>query len=561
MAAQAAATSAAKKAEPLTIQQQWEATLPKAPAGFDISKVPGSIRALINWVTAVATALGAPRPEENDQLGTDSSGYILEPYFGLLQGARLMNALGTNNDCLVHSFLSCVCHYFRRYTPTIRSTMASFFRRFIMIQLPNVSHVNIARLTSNGFLETDELDLLCQHFIVKFIIVKRGRYPVDRQFELVPNTLNTVFWTNARKNEPKMGNPFYVIHGSGAHFTPVSRRDSDNDIYTFNNTFAELFALQTKIHDEREADRAVDEVRRSETNRVMREFVNSHYNNLDDLKAIMASAAPKDEKMTILSEVIAEFVDPLHTYIATLPPQYRRDYAEQMAFDYITTTLMGDKGSATSKASAPSTPTTLQSTYKPDMDLEAALEESIITAAAEAKANAADNAQTKKALAASVATPIGNNTPATVDATQRAKELSLISYQVELMKSVKAGIEKAKGTSNTNTRAPGESNSEPVSNEARAIHAHISNEISAKIAKIFAKGLGEAASRTSGNQKILRTVNATATVGTTSTQYNAIVYNPVTVQQSKGGKRITKKAKRSKNRKTKKSKKLKKQSV
>ena len=533
MAAKAAATNMAKKVVPPTIQQQWEAALPKAPQGVDISKVPGSIHALISWVTAVATALGAPRPEENDQLGTDSSGYVLEPYFGLLQGARLMNALGTNNDCLIHSFLSCVCPSFRRYKDNIRKTIASFFRRFIMIQLSDVSDANITRLTSNGFLETDELDLLCQYFTVKFVIVKRGRYPVDRQFELVPNTLNNVFWTNNRKNEPKTGNPFYVIHGSGAHFTPVSRRESEtgDDIYTFNNTFAELYALQTKIQNERDADRTVDEVRRSETNRIMREFVNSHYNNLVDLKAIMDSVTTKDEKMAILSEVIAEFVDPLHAYIATLSSEYRRDYAEQMAFEYIVTTLTGDKGS-----NAIYTPTTLQSTYKPDMDFEAAIEESIITAAS------AENT-----------TPNGNN-----DEMKRAKELSSNSYKLELMKSVQAGIEKAKGTSNNqevNTRVPGESNSKPVSNEASAIHAHISNEITRKIANISARGLGEAASRISGNQKILRTLNGiTATVGTNSNQYKATVYEPVT----KGGKRITKKAMRSKNRKTKKAKKLKK---
>jgi hypothetical protein len=552
MAAKAtAATSATNKVAPPTIKDQWDAAV---AINNSISIVPINLAKCGLWVMAVGRALKF-KTEAIDQLGADSSRYVLEPYFGPLQGARLMNALGTNNDCLIHSFLSCIFPEFRRHDSTSRSTMASFFRRFIMTNMSAATEVNKDRLRSNDFLETDELDLLCKHFQVKFVIVKRGQYPVDRQFELVPNTLSD-FWTNDRKKDI---NPFYVIHGSGAHFTPVARRESEtgDDKYEFNNTFAELYQLQTIIHDARENDRAVDEVRRSETNRIMREFVNSHYNNLVDLKAIMDSVTTKDEKMAILSEVIAEFVDPLHTYIATLPPQYRRDYADQMAFDYITTTLMGDKGSTTSNASAPSTPTTLQSTYQPDMDLEAALKESIITSEAE-KA---------KETTSSTTTPTGN-TSETIADTERAKELSLISYRLELMKSVRAGIEKAKGTSNTqevNTRVPGESNSVAALTRHNTLTAKISNEITRKIADIFAKGFGKEIARirsTHGNQRVLRTVNASATVGTATDgknpeKYKAIVYDPVAVQ-TKGGKRITKKAKRSKNRKTKKGKKLKK---
>ena len=71
-----------------------------------------SIDEIDQWVRRIAECMavknGITTIENSDQIGPDQFSHGIETIsgsFGILQGGQLMNALGNNNDCLIHSFL------------------------------------------------------------------------------------------------------------------------------------------------------------------------------------------------------------------------------------------------------------------------------------------------------------------------------------------------------------------------------------------------------------------------------------------------------------------------
>jgi hypothetical protein len=559
-------------AEEPTIEEQWNQAQERDKR---ILRVPTTEFDLCTWVMDVAVSING-NILDTDQLDVDSftGGYVLEEYFGPLQGAILMDALGTNNDCLIHSFLSCVCATFRRYDRNIRKTIASFFRRFIMIQLDGVTEANRNRLISAGFLETDELDILCKYYKLKFITLKRGQYPFDRHFGIVPITFNKEFWTNERT---KNKDPFYVIHGSGAHFTPVAKRNNGSDNYEFNIPYDIILTLEKNITTAQHADANNDRIRKDETKRIMHEFINRNY-DLTLTKSIIDNAATRDEKMAIISEIVADSTELIELNIdnlSTLSPHYRRDYAGQMGFEYIITTLTRDivptsiskqspnVASSTSTsiskqspnvASSTSSSTSNQSDYEPDMDFKTMAEENLRMSQEKEMERIAQNAELQKVLrnSESNATPTGFSS----NNTQRAIELS----NLDVLQSIQAGIEQAKGTSTTEAKlnnGPGSSQVTAMRGK-NAFKAKLSDEIRRKIAKIFIKGIRKEVATLnpiSVKQVKLSSRSMTASINNDQpTQYNVTIYEPLS-STSQGGKRHTKKANKAKKQKTKKLKK------
>jgi hypothetical protein len=555
----AAATQAA--VVPPTIDQQWADVLRSTP---QIEALPVDHRALCNWVRSAATSIGGIA-SDNDRLGVDpyTNGYVLESYFEPLQGGTLMNALGNNNDCLVHSFLSCVCPNFRKYDAPIRSTIASFFRRFMMTRM-DFTEDGMRELKSYDFLDTNALSILCVYFRLQFIIVKKGKYPVDRHIEFIPEFDDTITY-NWRPLNNKNRGPFYVIHGSGAHFTPVAW---NNNYALVDKNFIDLRNIADKINREAGDDQVQDERRKRNTERKIHDFL-----SLYDLNVIRDRIDEEDdqkEKDDILSEHVIQLGAQLDRYINTLnETECRRDYAGSIAVDSIIRAIIGEP---VNMSSANYNLSTNHGSFEPDVDLKAALEDSLKIQKEKEERNAAtEKEQLNKALQ--------NSLQITPNHNQNAKDLQtgiMLSMADKIKKYLKDGIEQSM-QSNSSTQLPQVNQSikptqqiqstqvnQPIqpNTQHNSMNSRINtNGVTGKVSNAVLRAIsGVSMSNIQPMPgKVLSTLSGiTATVGTNSGKYMATVYEPVVSQQLQGGKRNTKKAKRVKKQKTKK---LKKRSV
>ena len=530
-----------------TIEEKWEAALHTLP---NIGTLPINRDTLCQWVTNAATSINGIA-SANDQLGIDlySNGYFLDDNFRPLQGGRLMNALGTNNDCLIHSFLSCLCPSFRKYIEEIRSTIARFFRQFIMIQINDADN---DLLVSNKFLETDELSLLCKHFHVQFLLVKRGFYPVDRHLEFFPDLSDPTSNSWRRTNATNRG-PFYVIHGSGVHFTPVAW---NGNYELTDKTFDQLNQLMLKISREREADQRADLTRRSNTETVIKRLLGQY--NLADIKQEIEAGTTKEEKYAILNQSVADLMRGLDRQIEQLDQnEYRRDYARYILFSSIIESLTGEAGNASSNAattqpsSTSNAATTQSSTFESDLDLEAAIQESIrIQKEKEEQENDAHHSNMAAATAASLVTPNNQNKNL-----KNALQLS----RLDIMYSLQQALQHTNLSIQHNT-VPGNSLQSPSRTRPETMEGvilkngeeHI-RSVERSIGNSILGAIGKNPINLTTSGKVLRTLSGiTAAIGENSGKYTATVYEPVASHRSNGGKRNTKKAMRVKKQKTKK---------
>lgn len=364
---------------------EWEAL--NCP-GKDV--LAADLNALHTWVQTIAKCVGAGT-DSNDKIGPDpyTGGYILKPYFGPLQGGQLMNADGANNDCLIHSFLTCVCPHFRTYEHPIRRKLARYFRRFIATQLPGV---NQGELHSFLPLSTSELNVLCKHYNIPFIVVKGATYPVDREMELLPGD-DEKFWDD---KEDSIALPYYIIHGSGAHFTPVAW----NKVYEKTGLkHAELKTLRGKILKAQTDDGPINEIRKQATDKVMNDFLNNDP-AIKKIKAEIALLSTQSDKEAYINTNILQITRILHDKINSLQPStdYRKDHAYSNELAYVTS-LIGGAPVVSSVA-----PVKEQVFAVEDMELKAALEASRQTYNAEQKKASNNSININKAILASVIT-------------------------------------------------------------------------------------------------------------------------------------------------------------
>jgi hypothetical protein len=337
---------------------EWEALTLICPRK---ETFPNNLTKLHTWVQTIATCLKAVT-DNNDKIGPDpyTNGYELREYFEPLQGGILMDADGANNDCLIHSFLTCVCPHFRKYERLIRRKIARYFRRFIATQIHNI---NQGVLHSFLPLSTSELDFLCKQYDVPFIVVKGSMYPVDREMELLPKD-DEKFWDD---NENSISLIYYIIHGSGSHFTPVAW----NKLYEkIGLKHTELKPLRDKILEAQTKDVPINEIRKQATDKVMNEFLNDDP-AIKKIKAEIARLSTQQEKIGYIHTNILGITRILHNKINSLDPpmDYRKDHAYSNELAYLTSLIGG----------APAAPLPLPKNKVfalEDMDLEAGLEAS-----------------------------------------------------------------------------------------------------------------------------------------------------------------------------------------
>ena len=194
------------------LEQRWESLICDRK-----DQVPNTIQEIDEWITRITSCMGVVA-DARDQIGRDPSEHIISPSFGLIAGGQLMNALGNNNDCLIHSFLSCVSRSFRKFSEEIRSTLASFFRRFVLPTIPGIDPNVRDRLKSYQFLTGGEIEFLSIHYQIPIINLQDGDHEIERSMEIFP-PLNHSFWEG--KMDSYTG-PFYLIHGDNTHFTPIA---------------------------------------------------------------------------------------------------------------------------------------------------------------------------------------------------------------------------------------------------------------------------------------------------------------------------------------------------
>jgi hypothetical protein len=184
--------------------------------------IPINIQAIGTWITTITKCMKA-MPGKGVQIEQDSSGHVVSAAFTTndssvnLGGGQLMDALGDNNDCLIHSFLTCVSVVFRKYDRGVRSKIASHFRRFVLPTIPGIDPNVRDRLRSYNFLTGGEIEFLSIHYQIPIVNLQDGDHEIERTMEIFPPREH-IFWNG--KDDTYTG-PFYFIHGDNAHFTPV----------------------------------------------------------------------------------------------------------------------------------------------------------------------------------------------------------------------------------------------------------------------------------------------------------------------------------------------------
>ena len=228
------------------MKQQWENDQKEWSelVCIDKDKDLNSISEVEAWVARIAKCMSVPPLKI--QIVPDSSGHIVSAAFTTddsslsLGGGQLMDALGDNNDCLIHSFLTCVSVQFRKYDRVVRSKLASYFRRFVLPTTPSIDPNVRDRLQSYNFLTGGEIEFLSNHYQIPIVNLQDGDHAIERSMEIFPSKENG-FWKG--KDDTYTG-PFYFIHGDNTHFTPIRFNGSFYDV-KFN--YGKLKEIADKI--------------------------------------------------------------------------------------------------------------------------------------------------------------------------------------------------------------------------------------------------------------------------------------------------------------------------
>uniref|UniRef100_A0A6C0KT84 RanBP2-type domain-containing protein n=1 Tax=viral metagenome TaxID=1070528 RepID=A0A6C0KT84_9ZZZZ len=209
-----------------------------------------SIEGLNVWVEDVINALfdagidiSAGGAEEE---GVPDTGARLPSTFGELNGAILMEASGDGNDCLIHSFLTTTCPAFQTLSEIGRISVARHFRRVVLAglsrfqNLPKFDPEPIYQVNKNGkryhaeelkynpksrkYEKTGKLayrnvsDYLDKPLPLSDEFANRLAEQFNIGILLVQSQEDLPF---AQLRNPRHSKNMVVIHGTGAHFTPV----------------------------------------------------------------------------------------------------------------------------------------------------------------------------------------------------------------------------------------------------------------------------------------------------------------------------------------------------
>ena len=142
-----------------------------------------------------------------------------------LRGAIVMEADSQNNDCLIHSFLTCISEAFRQITDEQRSMVAAFFRRYIMPVLPPIIPIHLEQKEQDAdnnllddFTGLPAEDDLLQTGLLSEVVGRRlaNRFHLNILFVVMEGPIlhPKIDITHERKNT-------IVIENQGLHFSPV----------------------------------------------------------------------------------------------------------------------------------------------------------------------------------------------------------------------------------------------------------------------------------------------------------------------------------------------------
>lgn len=266
------------------------------------NRLPQTIEEINTWIRSIIEAIGSlisnadQIPLENHQISST---------FGVLQAGRLMDASSQNNDCLVHSFLTIVSPLFRKLQRTDRNRVASYFRRFIMVQIPEI---NQSLLKSYHFLTTAELEKLARMYDVSFIVIKDSDEAAYRSMEVIPS-MEDPFW-----NRHPSG-PYHVIHGTNAHFTPVAY-DGNSDPYTLTDIQkVDIESLMERITQSSIDDSGPARQRLQEVEHAAQQFIENHRPQLQEY--LQQIKDDPSNKAYIVSNGFRTFQDLTSTFMKT----------------------------------------------------------------------------------------------------------------------------------------------------------------------------------------------------------------------------------------------------
>jgi hypothetical protein len=469
-----------------------------------------SINEIDQWVRRIAECMaiknGSTTIANSDQIGPDQFSHgdrTISDSFGFLEGGQLMNALGNNNDCLIHSFLTCVSPTFRTVVEEARMKIAGYFRRFILPTIQNLHNVKPEdvdtmreRLQSYHFLTGGEINILSSHYQVPIINIQDGDSPLERSMEIFPTQTDTTFWNS--KNGAYDG-PFYMIHGDDTHFTPVKYGGN----YEIRRRRADLMKIASDITEERDNVFGEASTEAAKLDTVKEDFIYRIQPTVDSFKkeivqtnSSITKSAKLAELLEILTPITKQYIDDiiLHKLIdVTL---------KEKAYTIVHTALLQELSKKNNTSSAtPNAPLNNISELE-EYAVQAGLtDEDALLMAIKASQNESKGKPPANTVPGNPLQPPSRTRPETADGV-------ILKNSENHLQSVERSIGQALLGSLTN----------------HAINL-----------------------TTSG--KVLRTLSGiTATVGKNSGKYTATVYEPV----KSGGKRNTKKAMRIKKQKTKK---------
>ena len=323
-----------------------------------------SIDEIDQWVRRIAECMavknGITTIENSDQIGPDQFSHGIETIsgsFGILQGGQLMNALGNNNDCLIHSFLTCVISTFRTVIEEARIKIAGYFRRFILPTIQNLHNVKPKdvtimreRLQSYHFLTGAEINVLSSHYQVPIINIQDGDNHLERTMEIFPTQTDISFWNS--KNGTYNG-PFYLIHGDNTHFTPVAYGGN----YQIRQRRADLMKIAsdiTKAHDD-VFGKAFEESAKLEI--VKQDFKNLIQPIVDNFKKEIVNSNNSKTKSIELSSILEILTPVTKQYIDDIIEQRLIDNTlKDKAYTTIYTVLLQELSKKNTTSTTPNAP-------------------------------------------------------------------------------------------------------------------------------------------------------------------------------------------------------------
>jgi hypothetical protein len=466
-----------------------------------------SIDEIDRWVRRIAECMAVKNGDttiaNSDQIGPDQFSHgvrTISGSFGILQGGQLMNALGNNNDCLIHSFLTCVSPTFRTVVEEARMKIAGYFRRFILPTIQNLHNVKPSdvtimreRLQSYHFLTGAEINILSSHYQVPIINIQDGGGPLERSIEIFPTQTDTAFWNS--KNGSYDG-PFYIIHGDDTHFTPVMYAGS----YQIRQKRADLMKIASDITKSRADVFEAESDEAAKLEIVKQDFIYRIKPIIDSFKHEIVPSNNSESNSIKLSSILEILTPVTNQYIDDIIQQgLIVDTLKDKAYTTVHTALLQELSKKNASSTTPNAPLNDISELEKFAGQAGLTDDDALSMAIKASKNQSNGTARANTVPGNLLQPPSLTHIVNTSPINRTPELT------------------------------------------RQVHERIGNAL--------LKPFSTNPINLSRSGNVLRTLSGiTATVGETSGKYTATVYEPV----KRGGKRNTKKAMRVKKQKTKK---------